>query len=52
MIHRLYARHPTRLWTSTVTPPNQVWVGDYYNATRLHSALDYFSFIAFECQAA
>jgi putative transposase len=23
-----YARHPNRLWTTTVTRPNQVWVGD------------------------
>ena len=27
-IHRRYARHPNRLWTATVTQPNQVWVGD------------------------
>lgn len=27
-IHRLYARHPNRLWTPSVTAPNQVWVGD------------------------
>jgi putative transposase len=27
-IHRQYARHPNRLWTTTVTGPNQVWVGD------------------------
>ena len=27
-IHRRYARHPNRLWTTTVTRPNQVWVGD------------------------
>jgi putative transposase len=27
-IHRRYARHPNRLWTTTVTGPNQVWVGD------------------------
>jgi putative transposase len=27
-IHRLYARHPNRLWATTVTRPNQVWVGD------------------------
>jgi putative transposase len=27
-IHRLYARHPNRLWEATVTGPNQVWVGD------------------------
>ena len=27
-IHGLYARHPNRLWTTTVTGPNQVWVGD------------------------
>ena len=23
-----YAQHPNRLWTTTVTRPNQVWVGD------------------------
>ena len=27
-IHQLYARHPNRLWTTRVTGPNQVWVGD------------------------
>jgi putative transposase len=27
-IHRLYARHPNRLWATSVTAPNQVWVGD------------------------
>jgi putative transposase len=27
-IHRLYAKHPNRLWTTAVTRPNQVWVGD------------------------
>ena len=27
-IHHQYARHPNRLWTTTVTAPNQVWVGD------------------------
>lgn len=27
-IHRQYARHPNRLWTTTVMRPNQVWVGD------------------------
>lgn len=27
-IHHQYARHPNRLWTTTVTRPNQVWVGD------------------------
>jgi transposase InsO family protein len=27
-IHQLYARHPNRLWTTDVTGPNQVWVGD------------------------
>jgi putative transposase len=27
-IHQLYARHPNRLWTSQVTGPGQVWVGD------------------------
>ena len=27
-IHRLYARHPNRLWETSVTGPNQVWVGD------------------------
>ena len=27
-IHQLYARHPNRLWTTQVTGPNQVWVGD------------------------
>jgi transposase InsO family protein len=27
-VHHLYARHPNRLWTTSVTQPNQVWVGD------------------------
>ncbi len=27
-IHRQYAQHPNRLWATTVTGPNQVWVGD------------------------
>jgi putative transposase len=27
-IHALYQRHPNRLWTTHVTQPNQVWVGD------------------------
>ena len=27
-IHRLYARHPNRLWETSVTGPNRVWVGD------------------------
>jgi putative transposase len=27
-VHQLYARHPNRLWTTRVTRPNQVWVGD------------------------
>ena len=27
-LHRQYARHPNRLWTTTITRPNQVWVGD------------------------
>ena len=27
-IHHLYARHPNRLWDTTVTATNQVWVGD------------------------
>jgi putative transposase len=27
-IHRRYAQHPNRLWTTVVTRPNQVWVGD------------------------
>ena len=27
-IHHRYARHPNRLWTTSVTKPNQVWVGD------------------------
>jgi putative transposase len=27
-VHALYARHPNRLWTTSVTRPNQVWVGD------------------------
>jgi putative transposase len=27
-IHRRYAQHPNRLWTTTVNRPNQVWVGD------------------------
>jgi putative transposase len=27
-IHRRYAQHPNRLWTTTVTRANQVWLGD------------------------
>ncbi len=27
-VHACYSRHPNRLWTTTVTQPNQVWVGD------------------------
>ena len=27
-LHRRYAQHPNRLWTASVTRPNQVWVGD------------------------
>ena len=27
-VHRLYARPPNRLWTTTATAPNQIWVGD------------------------
>ena len=27
-IHQLYARHPNRRWTTQVTGPSQVWVGD------------------------
>ena len=27
-LHRRYAQHPNRLWTTAVTRPNQVWVGD------------------------
>ena len=27
-MHRRYARHPNRLWTTHVTGPTQVWVGD------------------------
>jgi putative transposase len=27
-IHRRYAQHPNRVWTTRVTRPNQVWVGD------------------------
>jgi putative transposase len=27
-LHRHYAHHPNRLWTTTVTRPNQVWVSD------------------------
>ncbi len=27
-VHHLYARHPNRLWSTSVTAPNQVWVGD------------------------
>ena len=27
-LHRRYAQHPNRLWTTTVTRPNQVWLGD------------------------
>jgi putative transposase len=27
-LHRHYAQHPNRLWTTTVTAPNQVWVSD------------------------
>jgi putative transposase len=27
-LNRRYAQHPNRLWTTTVSRPNQVWVGD------------------------
>jgi len=27
-IHLRYARHPNRVWSASVTKPNQVWVGD------------------------
>ena len=27
-MHRRYAQHPNRLWTTPVTRPNQVWIGD------------------------
>ena len=27
-LNRRYAQHPNRLWTTTVTRPNQVWLGD------------------------
>jgi len=27
-VHHQYARHPNRLWTTPVSAPNQVWVGD------------------------
>lgn len=27
-VHQFYARHPNRLWTTSVTKTNQVWVGD------------------------
>ena len=27
-LHRRYAQHPNRLWTTRVERPNQVWVGD------------------------
>lgn len=27
-IHHRYARHPNRLWATSVTAPNQAWVGD------------------------
>ena len=27
-IHRRYAQHPNRLWSTSITRPNQVWVGD------------------------
>jgi len=27
-LRRLYGRHPNRLWTTTATGPNQIWVGD------------------------
>ncbi len=27
-VHALYSRHPNRLWTTTVTKADQVWVGD------------------------
>ena len=35
-IHGLYQRHPNRLWRTTVTRPDQVWVGDitYLKAGR------------------
>jgi putative transposase len=28
LIHRRYAQHPNRLWTTRVDRPNQAWVGD------------------------
>src|SRR5258708_10808850 len=27
-LRHLYGRHPNRLWTTTATAPNQIWVGD------------------------
>lgn len=27
-VHRQYARHPNLLWTTPVSAPNQIWVGD------------------------
>jgi transposase InsO family protein len=26
-LRHLYGRHPNRLWTTTATAPNQIWVG-------------------------
>lgn len=48
-LNRRYAQHPNRLWTTTVTRPNQVWVGDltYFRVDRswryLAVVMDYYS---------
>jgi transposase InsO family protein len=48
-LHRRYAQHPNRLWTTQVTRPNQVWVGDltYLRVARswcyLAIVMDYYS---------
>ena len=48
-LNRRYAQHPNRLWTTTVTQPNQVWVGDltYLRVDRswryLAVVMDYYS---------
>jgi putative transposase len=48
-LNRRYAQHPNRLWTTRVTEPNQVWVGDltYFRLDRgwryLTVVMDYYS---------
>jgi putative transposase len=48
-LNRRYAQHPNRLWSTTVTRPNQVWVGDLTYLRVDHSwrylavVMDYYS---------